>query len=212
MLAVIGGAVYYTNWICIPRAEAQKPVNTVTLDNPKKADSGDSQYTINKNNPGSSSKQADDDVQASKDANGDVTISTWDAKEGDLDTTVSSPDSTVSANIGSGGGKITNKDGTYTGKKPAATSAPANTGTGTTSKPTGSTTSKSSSTDTPSGTSSVTSNTTSSTPKNGDTRIVDGKQQMYLGGFGWVDCRSGSTTTADPGQYELAGEQVAEMG
>lgn len=25
------------------------------------------------------------------------------------------------------------------------------------------------------------------TPKNGDTRIVDGKQQGYLLGFGWVD-------------------------
>lgn len=41
-----------------------------------------------------------------------------------------------------------------------------------------------------------------STPKNGDTRIVDGKQQGYLLGFGWVDYMGENEVVYCDGMYE----------
>lgn len=42
----------------------------------------------------------------------------------------------------------------------------------------------------------------SNTPKNGDTRIVDGKQQGYLLGFGWVDYMGENEVLYCEGMYE----------
>lgn len=42
----------------------------------------------------------------------------------------------------------------------------------------------------------------STEPKNGDTRIVDGKQQSYLLGFGWVDYMGENEVSYCEGMYE----------
>lgn len=44
--------------------------------------------------------------------------------------------------------------------------------------------------------------TEETTPKNGDTRIVDGKQQGYLLGFGWVDYMGENEVVYCEGMYE----------
>lgn len=148
----------------------------------------------------SEADSSDSAVQVTKDANGDVTINrTWDAKEGTLDTSVSSPDSKTAANIASGGDKITSDDGAYHGEASTTTDTSKST-TSTTSSDT--TTTKSSTT---------TTSTTSSTPSYGDTRVVDGQKQVYTPGFGWVaDTSGGESTYMD--MPELSGNQVGNMG
>ena len=47
-------------------------------------------------------------------------------------------------------------------------------------------------------------------PKNGDTRIVDGKQQGYLLGFGWVDYMGENEVIYCEGMYE-SGNKVGIM-
>lgn len=53
--------------------------------------------------------------------------------------------------------------------------------------------------------------TESDTPKNGDTRIVDGKQQGYLLGFGWVDYMGENEVVYCEGMYEN-GNKIGIMG
>lgn len=53
--------------------------------------------------------------------------------------------------------------------------------------------------------------TEETTPKNGDTRIVDGKQQGYLLGFGWVDYMGENECIFEEGMYEN-GNKVGIMG
>lgn len=49
------------------------------------------------------------------------------------------------------------------------------------------------------------------TQKMGDTRIVDGKQQSYFLGFGWVDYMGENECIYEPGMYEN-GNKVGIMG
>lgn len=44
---------------------------------------------------------------------------------------------------------------------------------------------------------------TESQPKNGDTRVVNGQQQGYLIGFGWVDYMGENICTRVEGMYEI---------
>ena len=46
----------------------------------------------------------------------------------------------------------------------------------------------------------------------GDTRVVDGKEQMYVEGFGWTDVGDGGHTNSIDMPDELSGIQVGEMG
>ncbi len=195
-------AAYYVNCVYIPQEKAQRAADAATSAAPVSTVDPDYNYTIRTIAPVSTAASTADaadgsSVQVTEEENGDVTIKrTWDAKEGGLDTSASSPDSTASANIGSGGEKITGEDGTYKGE---------------TQDTSGSTTPSTSDSSGGSGSDSST-DTGSSTPKDGDIRTVDGKEQEYVLGFGWVDVGSGSTTTDDPGQYELTGEYVGDMG
>lgn len=50
----------------------------------------------------------------------------------------------------------------------------------------------------------------STEPKNGDTRIIDGKQQGYLLGFGWVDYMGENEVVYCEGMYEN-GNKVGVM-
>lgn len=211
----VGGVIYYTNWVYIPRMKAQQTVNTISMNN---TDSGSSdyEYTIHPENPVTSVKKAEEAVEVEEEKNGDVTIHrTWDKKEEDMNTSVSSPEDTVSTNIASGGDKITGTDGAYHGETPAPATPTPTTNTKPT-NPTSTTTTPETSTNTPSNsgdTSNSESTPSSSIPKNGDTRVIDGQEQMYDTVFGWVDCGTGSTTVASAGQYdELSGNQVGEMG
>ena len=52
--------------------------------------------------------------------------------------------------------------------------------------------------------------TEETTPKNGDTRIVNGKQQSYLLGFGWVDYMGENEVIYCEGMYEN-GNKVGVM-
>lgn len=206
---IVLGTIYYTNCVYIPQMKAQQAADAEASAGSDSGDRSNYNYTISTSNPASSSAGSagsSGSVQETKEENGDVTINrTWDAKEGELDTSSSSPNSTADANIGSNGAKITGTDGTYQGETPAKAS-------NSTTKSTTPSTSKSSSSSGTSAKSNGSSKTSSSTPKDGDRRTVDGKEQEYVLGFGWVDVGSGSKTTADPGQYELTGEQVGEMG
>ena len=207
---IVLGTIYYTNCVYIPQMKAQQAADAETSAGSDSGDRSDYNYTISNSSPVSSSAGSagsSDSVQETKEENGDVTINrTWDAKEGELDTSSSSPNSTVDANIGSSGAKITGSDGTYQGETPAKASS-------STTKSTTPSTSKSSSSSGTSAKSSGSSKTTSSTPKDGDRRTVDGKEQEYWVGFGWVDVGSGGSYEPSAGQNsELSGIQVGEMG
>lgn len=52
--------------------------------------------------------------------------------------------------------------------------------------------------------------TEETTPKNGDTRIVNGKQQSYLLGFGWVDDIGENKVIYCEGMYE-SGNKIGVM-
>lgn len=116
--AVLAGAIYYTNGIYLPQLKKAQAADEALQAQDSKAYS----YTVNTSlaAPPADKSEADSSdsaVQVTKDANGDVTINrTWDAKEGTLDTSVSSPDSKTAANIASGGDKITSDDGAYHGE------------------------------------------------------------------------------------------------
>ncbi|WP_312612471.1 hypothetical protein [Oscillibacter sp.] len=226
-LSAVGAAAYYVNFIYIPGKEraraAELTAAQVVPETPKNYN-----FSIDTSNPASISKttpgtnSVDDSIKVTTDADGNVTVDrTWDADPDELDTTAAAP-GTPTANIGSGGGKITGTDGAYHGEQPTATkpSSGDSSGTDNTKPSTGDTTTKPSTGDkttTPSDDSSTKPSTpskpSSSTPKSEDTRIVDGKEQVYLEGFGWVDVGDGGHTDywGNPGD-ELSGIQVGEMG
>ena len=236
--SAVFGAIYYVNGIYLPgqrQAQAAKQSTTEPV-TPKEYN-----YTINTTQPtantttGSGTNTADDSIKVTTDADGNVTIDRkWDHVDLDeLDTSTAAPGAPT-ANIGSGGGKITGTDGAYHGEQ-AATTTPStgSSGTATTKPSTGDSASKPS-TDTekkpstgkttkpttPSTGGSTTekpsggSNSGSSTPKDGDIRTENGKQQEYVDGFGWVDITNniGGTDYIDykPDQG-LSGIQVGEM-
>ena len=163
---------------------------------------------------------SDEGMTVTTDENGVITIDrVWDVDTGDLP--VSAGPGSPIANIGGGGGeKITGEDGAYHGEQPA-TQTPENGSSGsgteadskndgkpdsgktgetpsTPSTPASGTDSKPSSTggSGTNGGSSTGGNSSSgsSKPKDGDIRIVDGKEQMYWDGFGWVDKGDGGHT------------------
>lgn len=217
------GAIYYVNCIYLPgrqqaaatklaatQPDTPKEYNyTVSTANSQTADSSES-------SSGTSSNPANDRIKVTTDQDGNVTVDrTWDAKPGELDTSSAAP-SAPTANIGSGGGKITGTDGAYHGEQPTATTPSAGSATTkptadsskTTTKPADSTT-----TPTKPSTPSTPSTPSSSMPKDGDTRVVDGQEQEYWDGFGWVDKGDGGHTdyiAGDPN--EDLGAQVGEMG
>ena len=51
---------------------------------------------------------------------------------------------------------------------------------------------------------------TEPTPKNGDTRIVNGQKQGYLLGFGWVDYMGENEVIYCEGMYE-SGNKIGVM-
>lgn len=240
----VGAAAYYVNCVYIPGKEQERAaaLAATELRIPQKETP---QYTIDTSNPqttttvlGSGTNSADDNIKVTTDADGNVTIDrNWDGVNLDeLDTSTAAPGAPT-ANIGSGGGKITGTDGAYHGEQPT-TPAPSTGGsdrttttkpstgdsaskpstdtekkpsTGTTTKPatpsTGDTTTK------PSGGS----GSGGSTPQMGDIRVVDGKEQMWIEGFGWTEDGGGGHTDylKDPGDcggIDGFGEQVGEMG
>ncbi len=212
------GAIYYVNGIYLPsqrQAQAAKQSTTEPV-TPKEYN-----YTINTTQPtastttGSGTNTADDSIKVTTDADGNVTIDRkWDHVDLDeLDTSTAAPGAPT-ANIGSGGGKITGTDGAYHGEQPTTTapSTGGSSGTTTTKPSTGTTTKPAapstggSTTEKPSGGSG------SSTPKDGDIRTENGKQQEYVDGFGWVDVGDGGHTDYIEMPDELSGIQVGEMG
>lgn len=202
------GAIYYTNSIYIPGVKknlAEKADSSAQADQ-----SSDYHYTISsvQGDQSTDGNSSDSNVQVTEEPNGDVTINrTWDAKKGDLDTSTSSPDSKTSANIGSGGAKIIGSDGTYQGETPAKASS------STTTKSTTPSASKSSSSTTTGTKSGSSTSTSSSTPKNGDTRVVNGEKQVYDEVFGWgADTSGGTPDYIGNSGDELSGVQVGEMG
>lgn len=221
------GAIYYVNGIYLPgQRQAQAAKQSTTEPVPPK----EYNYTINTTQPtanttiGSGANAADDNIKVTTDAGGNVTIDRkWDGVNLDeLDTSTAAPGAPT-ANISSGGGKITGTDGAYHGEQPTTTSpSTGSSGTtttkpssGTESKPSAGTTTKptapstdASTTEKPSGGS----GSGSSTPKDGDIRTENGKQQEYVDGFGWVDVGDGGHTDYIEMPDELSGIQVGEMG
>lgn len=225
------GAIYYVNCIYLPgrqQAEAAKLAATQPV-TPKEYN-----YTVSTSNSqtadtsADSSNPANDRIKVTTDQDGNVTVDrTWDAKPGELDTTNTSP-SSPTANIGSGGGKITGDDGAYHGEQAATTTSSTggktttpstgSSGSTTTTKPSDSSTKPS----TPSApvkpsTPSTPSAPSSSTPKDGDTRVVNGQKQEYWDGFGWVDDNSDQKgdNGGFPDSIEMGpdtGNYVGEMG
>lgn len=201
-LGVVCSSIYYVNCVYLPgKQQAQAatlPVTepdtskdyhfTVNTDNAQAADSSTGSSSSGSTNP------ANDRIKVTTDGNGTVTIDrTWDAEPGELDTTTTAPNAPT-ANIGSGGGKITGDDGAYHGEQPSDTTTKPSTDT--TTKPSGSTT-----------TPSTPSTPSSSTPKDGDRRVVDGKEQEYWADVDtWVDVGDGGHTDyiemgPDTGEY-----------
>lgn len=216
---VVCSSIYYVNCVYLPgKQQAQAatlPVTepdtskdynfTVNTDNAQAADSSAGSSSSSSTNP------ANDRIKVTTDGNGTVTIDrTWDAEPGELDTTTTAPNAPT-ANIGSGGGKITGTDGAYHGEQAAATTPSTDDKTTTPSTDSSDTTTKPS--DDSSTTPSTPSTPSNSTPKSEDTRVVDGKEQVYLEGFGWVDKGDGGHTDyiGNPGD-QLSGIQVGEMG
>ena len=216
--SAVFGAIYYVNGIYLPgQRQAQAAKQSITEPvTPKEYN-----YTINTTQPtantttGSGTNTADDSIKVTTDADGNVTIDRkWDHVDLDeLDTSTAAPGAPT-ANIGSGGGKITGTDGAYHGEQPTTTapSTGGSSGTTTTKPSTGTTTKPAapstggSTTEKPSGGSG------SSTPKDGDIRTENGKQQEYVDGFGWVDVGDGGHTDYIEMPDELSGIQVGEMG
>ena len=216
------GAIYYVNVVYIPSKQQARAAELAAAQAAVVAPK-EHNYTINTTQPtgnttGSGTNTADDRIKVTTDAEGNVTIDrTWDGVNLDeLDTSTAAPGAPT-ANIGSGGGKITGTDGAYHGEQPTTTapSTGGSSGTTTTKPSTGTTTKPAapstggSTTEKPSGGSG------SSTPKDGDIRTENGKQQEYVDGFGWVDITNniGGTDYIDykPDQG-LSGIQVGEMG
>lgn len=162
-----------------------------------------------------SATSSDEGVTVTTDENGDIIVDrTWDEDTGDLP--ISAGPGSPITNIGGGGGeKITGEDGAYHGEQPAA-QTPENGGPGsgteadskndgkndgktdsgktgetpsTPSTPSSGTDSKPNSGGSSTGGSSTggNNNSGSSKPKDGDRRVVNGQEQEYWNGFGWVD-------------------------
>ncbi|MEA4993915.1 MAG: hypothetical protein VB060_08820 [Oscillibacter sp.] len=229
-LSAVGAAAYYVNFIYIPGKEraraAELTAAQVVPETPENYN-----FTIDTSNPASISKTSpgtnsvDDSIKITTDADGNVTIDrTWNADLDELDTTTAAPGAPT-ANIGSGGGKITGTDGAYHGEQPTTTtpstgssgtdSTKPSTGDKTTTPPEDSSTTEPSDGSTKPSTPSkpsAPSTPGSSTPKDGDIRVVDGKEQMYWDGFGWVDKGNGGQTDYIEMPDELSGIQVGEMG
>jgi len=212
------GSIYYVNCIYLPnrqQAEAAKLTAIQPVAPPK--DYNFAVSTANSQTPDTSANStnpANDRIKVTTDQDGNVTVDrTWDAKPGELDTSTAAPNAPT-ANIGSGGGTITGTDGAYHGEQPTATTP--STGTTTTKPATDSskTTTKPSTTPpAPAKPSKPTPKAPSnSTPQMGDTRVVDGKEQMYVEGFGWTDVGDGGHTNSIDMPDELSGIQVGEMG
>ena len=208
------GAIYYVNHIYLPDKRQAAAEQLAAQDAAEVVTPKEYNFDINETQPtalssGNGTNTADDNIKVTTDADGNVTIDRkWDHVDLDeLDTSTAAPGAPT-ANIGSGGGKITGTDGAYHGEQPTTTapSTGGSSGTTTTKPSTGDSTSKPS-TDTekkpstgtttkpttPSTSGSTTekpsggSNSGSSTPKDGDIRTENGKQQEYVDGFGWVD-------------------------
>ena len=220
---VVCSSIYYVNYVYLPGRQQAAAANATTTepDTPK-----DYNFTVNTGNAqaadsstssssSSSTNPANDRIKVTTDKDGAVTINrTWDADPSELDTTKTAPNAPM-ANIGSGGGKITGTDGAYHGEQSTATTTPS---TGqTTTKPftgdSGSSTTKPSDSSAKPSTPSKPSN---GTPKDGDTRTENGKQQEYIDGFGWVDVSSGKDNNGGfPDYIEMGpdtGNYVGEMG
>ena len=223
----VGALAYYVNFIYIPGKQEERAAELTAAqaqaapDTPK-----DYNFTIDTSNPAAISKttpgtnSVDDSIKVTTDADGNVTVDrTWDADPDELDTTTAAP-GTPTANIGSGGGKITGTDGAYHGEQPSTTpSTGGSSGTDNTKPSSDDTTTKPSTGDkttTPSDDSSTKPSTpskpSSSTPKDGDRRVVDGKEQEYWADVDtWVDVGDGGHSDYIE-MEELSGIQVGEMG
>ena len=232
------GAIYYVNHIYLPDKRQAAAEQLAAQDAAEVVTPKEYNFDINETQPtalssGNGTNTADDSIKVTTDADGNVTIDRkWDHVDLDeLDTSTAAPGA-PSANIGSGGGKITGTDGAYHGEQ-AATTTPStgSSGTTTTKPSTGDSTSKPS-TDTekkpstgtttkpttPSTGDTTTKPSGGSTPQMGDTRVVGGKEQMYVEGFGWTDVGDGGHTDyiempeGNFGGADGLGEQVGEMG
>ena len=226
------GAIYYVNHIYLPDKRQAAAEQLAAQDAAEVVTPKEYNFDINETQPtalssGNGTNTADDSIKVTTDADGNVTIDrSWEHIDpSELDTSTAAPGAPT-VNIGSGGGKITGADGAYHGEQPTTT-APSTSNSGTTttkpstsnsaSKPstdtekkpsTGTTTpSTGDSTSTPSNPS-----TGSSTPKSEDVRVVDGKEQVYLEGFGWIDRGDGGHSDNIEMPDELSGIQVGEMG
>lgn len=231
------GAIYYVNNIYLPDKRQAAAEQLAAQDAAEVVTPKEYNFDINETQPtalssGNGTNTADDSIKVTTDADDNVTIDRkWDHVDLDeLDTSTAAPGAPT-ANIGSGGGKITGTDGAYHGEQ-AATTTPSTGSSGTTttkpstgdsaSKPSTGTESKPSTGTTTKPTTPSTGDTTtkpsggsgsgSSTPKDGDIRTENGKQQEYVDGFGWVDVGDGGHTDYIEMPDELSGIQVGEMG
>ena len=238
--AAVLGAIYYVNCVYLPNRALERAMamDAETLAAERAAEEkaqSERTYSFNINTElgQRSATSSDEGVTVTTDENGDIIVDrTWDEDTGDLP--ISAGPGSPIANIGGGGGeKITGEDGAYHGEQPAA-QTPENGGSGsgteadskndgtdngktgetpsTPSTPASGTDSKPSSGGSSTGGSSTGGNSSSSKPKDGDIRIVDGKEQMYWDGFGWVDKGDGGHTDYIEMPDELSGIQVGSMG
>ncbi len=238
--AAVLGAIYYVNCVYLPNRALERAMamDAETMAAERAAEEkaqNERTYSFNINTElgQRSATSSDEGVTVTTDENGDIIVDrTWDEDTGDLP--ISAGPGSPIANIGGGGGeKITGEDGAYHGEQPAA-QTPENGGSGsgteadskndgtdngktgetpsTPSTPSSGTDSKPSSGGSSTGGSSTGGNSSSSKPKDGDIRIVDGKEQMYWDGFGWVDKGDGGHTDYIEMPDELSGIQVGSMG
>ncbi len=214
--AAVLGAIYYVNCVYLPNRALERAMamDAETLAAERAAEEkaqNERTYSFNINTElgqrSDSTAVSDEGVTVTTDENGDIIVDrTWDEDTGDLP--ISAGPGSPIANIGGGGGeKITGEDGAYHGEQPAA-QTPENGGSGSgteaDSKNDGKTdsgktseTPSTPSTPSTSGTGSKPSsggsstggnnNSGSSKPKDGDRRVVNGQEQEYWDGFGWVD-------------------------
>ena len=238
--AAVLGAIYYVNCVYLPNRALERAMamDAETMAAERAAEEkaqNERTYSFNINTElrQRSATSSEEGVTVTTDENGDIIVDrTWDEDTGDLP--ISAGPGSPIANIGGGGGeKITGEDGAYHGEQPAA-QTPENGGSGsgteadskndgtdngktgetpsTPSTPSSGTDSKPSSGGSSTGGSSTGGNSSSSKPKDGDIRIVDGKEQMYWDGFGWVDKGDGGHTDYIEMPDELSGIQVGSMG
>ena len=241
--AAVLGAIYYVNCVYLPNRALERAMamDAETLAAERAAEEkaqNERTYSFNINTElgqrSDSAAGSDEGLTVTTDENGDIIVDrTWDEDTGDLP--ISAGPGSPIANIGGGGGeKITGEDGAYHGEQPAAqTPENGSSGSGTEadSKNDGKTDSGKtgetpSTPSTPaSGTDSKPSsggsstggnnNSGSSKPKDGDRRVVNGQEQEYWDGFGWVDRTNdiGGTDYIDYKPDEgLSGIQVGSMG